>query len=138
MGISTTSQPRKGRHRSCAAPYGASAECQTKTTGSHPWLKFYRRYAAKMANLQGAVYDRPEFVRLARSWAVTDRPYSGVTATLCAKAPSQGGFCTINASKPVIVVQAIPVHKKSGQFQVREFHGSEREDYDRGLCTAPR
>ena len=31
------------------------------------------------------VYDRPQFVRLARSWAVTDRPYSGVTATLCAK-----------------------------------------------------
>src|SRR6266700_2593017 len=64
MGISTTSQPRakrkldraqpqeEGRHRSCAAPYGASAECQTKTTGSRPWLKFYRRYAAKMANLQ--------------------------------------------------------------------------------------
>src|SRR6266705_2729343 len=58
MGISTTSQPRKGRHRSCAAPYGASAECQTKTTGSRPWLKFYRRYAAKMANLQPAVIDR--------------------------------------------------------------------------------
>src|SRR6266702_6724347 len=38
-----------------------------------------------MAKLQGAVYDRPQFVRLARSWAVTDRPYSGVTATLCAK-----------------------------------------------------
>src|SRR5436309_8878313 len=59
MGISTTSQPRakrkldraqpqeEGRHRSCAAPNGASAECQSKTTGSRPWLKLYRRYAAK-------------------------------------------------------------------------------------------
>src|SRR5437773_12567522 len=64
MGISTTSQPRQGRHRSCAAPLleaalyracasrGASAECQSKTTGSRPWLKLYRRSAAKMANLQ--------------------------------------------------------------------------------------
>src|SRR6266516_4264699 len=64
MGISTTSQPRakrkldraqpqeKGRHRSCAAPNGASAECQSKTTGSRPWLKLYRRSAAKMAKLQ--------------------------------------------------------------------------------------
>src|SRR6266487_2996743 len=76
VGISTTSQPRakrkldraqpqeKGRHRSCAAPFleaalyracasrGASAECQSKTTGSRPWLKLYRRSAAKMANLQ--------------------------------------------------------------------------------------
>src|SRR5216117_2278795 len=64
MGISTTSQPRakrkldrtqpqeKGRHRSCAAPNGACAECQSKTTGSRPWLKLYRRSAAKMANLQ--------------------------------------------------------------------------------------
>src|SRR6266566_4857722 len=59
MGISTTSQPRakrkldraqpqeEGRHRSCAAPNGASAECQSNTTGSRPWLKLYRRYAAK-------------------------------------------------------------------------------------------
>src|SRR6266571_2762140 len=59
MGISTTSQPRakrkldraqpqeKGRRRSCAAPSGASAECQSKTTGSRPWLKLYRRSAAK-------------------------------------------------------------------------------------------
>src|SRR5438128_11748586 len=71
MGISTTSQPRakrkldraqpqeEGRHRSCAAPLletalyracasrGASAECQSKTTGSRPWLKLYRRSAAK-------------------------------------------------------------------------------------------
>src|SRR5437870_6572300 len=64
MGISTTSQPRakrkldraqpqeKGRHRSCAAPNGASAECQSKTTGSRPWLKLYRRSAAKTANFQ--------------------------------------------------------------------------------------
>src|SRR5439155_3809789 len=76
MGISTTSQPRakrkldraqpqeKGRHRSCAAPLleaalyracasrGASAECQSKTTGSRPWLKLYRCSAAKMANLR--------------------------------------------------------------------------------------
>src|SRR5439155_25571192 len=66
MGISTTSQPRakrkldraqpqeEGRHRSCAAPNGASAECPSKTTGSRPWLELYRRYAAKMANLQAA------------------------------------------------------------------------------------
>src|SRR5437867_9645309 len=71
MEISTTSQPRakrkldraqpqeEGRHRSCAAPIldaslyracasrGASAECQSKTTGSRPWLKLYRRSAAK-------------------------------------------------------------------------------------------
>src|SRR6266567_580486 len=76
MGISTSSQPRakrkldraqpqeEGRHKSCAAPLleaalyracasrGASAECQSKTTGSRPWLKLYRRSAAKMANLQ--------------------------------------------------------------------------------------
>src|SRR6266699_7073075 len=72
MGISTTSQPRakrkldraqpqeEGRHRSCAAPLleaalyracasrGASAECQSKTTGSRPWLELYRRYAAEI------------------------------------------------------------------------------------------
>src|SRR5438309_617264 len=54
-------QPQeKGRHRSCTAPLleaalyracasrGASAECQSKTTGSRPWLKLYRRSAAEM------------------------------------------------------------------------------------------
>src|SRR5437867_7384971 len=75
MEISTTSQPRakrkldraqpqeEGRHRSCAAPLreaalyracasrGASAECQSKTTGSRPWLKLYRRSAAKSPRL---------------------------------------------------------------------------------------
>src|SRR5437773_11375037 len=67
MGISTTSQPRakrkldraqpqeEGRHRSCAAPNGASAECQSNTTGSRPWLKLYRRYAAKTGQSPGGV-----------------------------------------------------------------------------------
>src|SRR5213596_2641569 len=82
MGISTTSQPRakrkldraqpqeEGRHRSCAAPYGASAECQSKTTGSRPWLKLYRRYAAKMANLQSRALARVSHL-LRRRIAVT-------------------------------------------------------------------
>src|SRR6266571_1556565 len=80
-GISTTSKPRakrkldraqpqeEGRHRSCAAPNGASVECQSKTTGSRPWLKLYRRSAAKMANLQspargGTEVVPPLFLRL--------------------------------------------------------------------------
>src|SRR5216117_3778365 len=90
MGISTTSQPRakrkldrtqpqeKGRHRSCAAPNGASAECQSQTTGSRPWLKLYRRYAAKMANLQ-TTGSRP-WLKLYRRYAasaVTDGAYKG-------------------------------------------------------------
>src|SRR6266705_4534344 len=42
-------------HLKLSAPDGASAECQSNTTGSRPWLKFYRRYAAKTGQSPGGL-----------------------------------------------------------------------------------
>jgi hypothetical protein len=57
----------------------------------------------------GAVYDRPEFLRLARSWAVIDRPYSVVIPTFCAKS------CGSSSKRPLATWKKPGGARRDGQ-----------------------